>query len=449
VLVFSTGVALGTVMLFGLWPALKMSRPEISRMMQAGSRKVAGSLQSRRAHGALIAVQIALTLTLLAAAGGAMQGFERLMHTPLGYDPHNVLPVWIPLHDGTLTTWEERAAYFDRLRTALAAVAGVEEAAISSNATPPENGADMRYEVLGRTNREQMMTRVNLVSPGYFHLLGIPLQQGRVWTEAENRTGAHYAVINEAMARLEFPNGDAVGRQVKLPTVEGRSTIVLTELGIAQSWLQIVGVVADARNNGLKNPVRPAIYVPDTLLMSVNTQVLLKTRPAPVTLVHAIRTELKAVNADQQTDSSMEDLEQWIGEEPEWAQEHLVAWIFALFAGLALLLAAVGLYSVVSYSVAQRTSEFGIRMALGADRSHVMRIVLASMAWSVGAGIAAGVGLTLGLGRVLAGFSAQAAAGAWMLPCAVTLLAIVAGAACVAPARRAARVDPMTALRCE
>jgi predicted permease len=449
VLLFSTGVALGTVVLFGLWPAWRMSRPEISRMMQAGSRKVAGSQESRRMYGALIAGQIALTLTLMAAAGGAMRGVVRLMHTPLGYDPHNVMPVWVPLNDGTLTTWGERAAYFDRVKTVLSGMPGVENAAISSSGAPPYNGAEMRYEVLGSTSGEQMTARVNLVSPEYFHLLGIPLVQGRIWTEAENRTGAHYAVINKAMERREFPNGNPVGRQVRLPTIEGRSTIVLAEPGIAEAWLQIVGVVADARNDGLKYPVQPAIYVPDTLFMGEYTGVLVKTQTAPAAMVHAIRTELRKVNADQYTSSEMETLEDWIREEPEWTQEHLVAWTFGLFAGLALVLAAMGLYSVVSYSVAQRTSEFGIRMALGAERGHVLRIVFASTAWSVGAGIAAGVGLTLAMSRVLVAWSAESAGSVWILSAVVGLLAMVALAACLAPALRAARVDPMTALRCE
>ena len=449
VLIFSAAVAMVTVVLFGLWPAWKMSRPEISRMMQAGSRSVSGSRESRRMHGALIAGQIALTLTLLATAGGAMKGFTRLIHAPLGYDPHDVIPVWVPLHDGTLTSWAERAAYFDRVRTALSSVPGVEESAISSNATPPESGADMRYELLGQKGREQMTARVNLVSPEYFHLLAIPLMQGRVWTEAENRTGAHYAVINEAMVLREFPNGDAVGRQVKLPTIEERSAFVLTEPGIADAWLQIVGVVRDARNDGLKNPVKPAIYVPDTLFMSEFTSVLVKTKVPTGTMVHALRAELKAVNADQQTGSELEDLEDWIHEEPDWAQEYLVAWIFGLFAGLALVLAAVGLYSVVSYSVAQRTSEFGIRLALGAERGHVMRIVFASTAWNLGGGITAGVGLTLAMSRGLAAWSADTSGSVWMLSTAAVMLTMVALAACLAPALRAARVDPMTALRCE
>ena len=449
VLIFSAGIALATGILFGLWPALQLSRPQINQVMQSGTRKVAGSVYGRRTHGALIAGQIALTLILLAGAGGAMQAFVRLMHTPLGYDPHNVLPVWIPLHDGSLTTWADRAAYFDEIRTQLAKVPGVTGSAISSNATPPQNGAEMNYEILGKPSSEQVTARINLVSPEYFSILRIPLDQGRLWTEAENRNGAHVALINQTMARLNFPHGDAVGHSVKLPQIEGRSTIVLAAPGIANSWLQIVGIVADARNDGLRNPIKPAIYVPNTLFMSEFTQVLLRTSVPPGTLVHSVRAQLSAINPDQQTGSDIENLEQWIVEEPEWAQEHLVAWIFASFAALALALAAVGLYSVVSYSVVQRTNEFGIRMALGAQRGHLLRIVFASTAFSVGGGILAGLLLTLASSRLLASWLAGTSNNPIVLVGVALLLTAVAGIACAVPARRAASVDPMTALRCE
>ena len=449
VLIFSVAIAIATGVLFGIWPALQLSRPQINRVMQSGTRRVAGSVRGRRSHGALIAGQIALTLILLAGAGGAMQAFVRLMHVPLGYDPHDVLPVWIPLHDGSYSTWAARAAYFDQVRAKLSEVPGVIEAAISSNATPPQNGAEMHYEILGKPSPEQAMARVNLVSPEYFSTLRIPLDQGRLWTQAENRNGAHVAIINQTMARLCFPNGDALGHSVKLPQIEGRSTIVLAAPGIADSWLQIVGIAADARDDGLRNPVKPAIYVPDTLFMSEFTQVLLRTAVSPAALVHTVREHLSAINPDQQTGSDIDDLEQWIVEEPEWAQEHLVAWIFASFAVLALALAAVGLYSVVSYSVVQRTNEFGIRMALGAQRGHVLRIVFASMAFSVGGGIFAGLVLTLASNRLLASWSAGTSNNPIILLLVTILLTAVSGIACALPARRAASVDPMTALRSE
>jgi predicted permease len=449
VLIFSVGVAMCTGIIFGIWPALQLSRPQISAVMQTSTRKVAGNVHGRRTQSILIAGQVALTLILLAGAGGAMQAFVRLMHTPLGYDPHNVLPVWVPLHDGAYTTWNVRAAYFDQLRTRLAEIPGVSETAISTNATPPQNGSEMHYEILGKPSQEQATARVNLISPQYFSTLRIPLVRGRLWTEAENRNGAHLAIINETMARLIFPNGDAVGHSLKLPTIEARSTIVVTAPAIADSWLQIVGIAADARNDGLKNVIRPAIYIPDTLFMTEHTQILLRTSVSAATLGHAIRAQLRAADPDQQTGAEFEDLEQWILEEPEWAQEHLVAWIFASFAVLALALAAVGLYSVVSYSVAQRTSEFGIRMALGAQRGHVLRIVFASTAISIGGGMFTGVILTLASNRLLANWSGGTSNNPLILFGVILVLTAVAAIACAVPARRAASVDPMTALRHE
>ena len=449
VLIFSASVSLVSVVLFGLWPAWKLSRPEISRMMQTGSRKVTGSAESRRMHGILIAGQIALTLNLLTVAGGTMEGFVRLIHTPLGYDPHNVIPVWVPVHDGTLITWAERAAYFDRVKSALSEIPGVEETAISSGATPPTNGADMKYELLGGASGEETRTRLNFVSPDYFHLLRIPLRQGRLWTDAENHNGAHYAVINETMARLQFPNDDAIGKQLKFPTLEGRSTIILIQPGIPEAWVQIIGVVADARNDGLKKPVRPAVYIPETLRLSLGPQILVRTNSASAAMLHEIRAKLKAVNADQQTDSELVTLEDWIREEPEWAQEHLVAWIFGLFAGLALFLSAIGLYSVVSYSVAQRTSEFGIRMALGADRGHVLLIVVRSILGSLGIGIVIGICLTFAVSHMLAAWSAEEAGSMSILSVATAILCSVAMGACLYPARKASSIDPMSALRCD
>jgi ABC-type antimicrobial peptide transport system permease subunit len=168
-----------------------------------------------------------------------------------------------------------------------------------------------------------------------------------------------------------------------------------------------------------------------------------------MTLVHALREQLSAVNREQQTDSNVEDLDSWISDEPEWQQEHLAAWIFGVFAGLALLLAAVGLYSVVSYTVAQRTNEFGIRMALGAQRGNVLRIVFRSTLVSVGSGIVAGVALALALNTILAKWAQDNARDPVILLAAAFLLSAVSGLACAVPARHASESDPMTALRCE
>ena len=449
VLLFSMGVALLTGILFGIWPALQLSRPAMAQNLQSNTRRTAGTVYGRRTHSMLIAGQIALTLLLLAGAGGAMAGFARLMKTPLGYDPGHVMSVPIPIHEGVYRTWEERSAYIEQLRSKVADTPGVTVAAISANATPPRNGWNERFEIMGGSALEQQTAQINLVSPEYFASLRIPLLQGRVWTAAENHAGAHQVVINQALARIYFPNGDAIGHSIRVPSIENRPPIVLSAPGIADAWLVIVGIVGDHRNDGIKNPIKPEVFLPWTLTMREYTQILVRSDAPPLSLVHAIRGQLAQVNADQQTTQVISDLEGWLRDEPEWQQDHLVSWIFGAFSVLALLLAAVGLYSVVSYSVTQRTNEFGIRMALGAQRSHVMRIVFASMAVTVGIGIVAGIGLTVALNRVLAEWAEGSARHPLILLAASGVLMLVGAIACAVPARRASRAEPMNALRYE
>ena len=194
----------------------------------------------------------------------------------------------------------------------------------------------------------------------------------------------------------------------------------------SDGWLQIVGVVADARDDGLREPVKPAIYVPYTMKMPMFTQILVRTRGEPLSVLRAVRAQVHAVDPDQQVMGNVRNLEQWISTQPEWAQERLVATLFGAFAVLAMLLSVFGLYSVVSYIVAQRTNEFGIRMALGAGRTHVLRLVFASTALSVGGGMLIGVVLSLALKGVLSRW----AEGSSMDACIVLVVAAAAGRGC-------------------
>ena len=296
------------------------------------------------------------------------------------------MSVEIPIHQGLFTTWAGRAAYFEQLRAKVAETPGVTMTAISSNATPPSNGWDSPFEILGKPAVEERMTSLNFVNPGYFAVLRIPLLQGRIWSEAENRGGAHVAVINRTLAQRYFPNGDALEHSLKLPKIVDRPPLVLAAPDIADSWLTIVGIVDDALNDGLRKPVKPAVFVPYTLNMWLGTQILVRSDVPPLTLLHAVEEQLAAVDPEQQTYSADENLDAWISDQPEWQQEHLATWIFGILAWLALVLAAVGLYSVVSYTVTQRTNEFGIRMALGAQPRHVLRIVFLSTLRSLGGG---------------------------------------------------------------
>jgi len=282
-------------------------------------------------------------------------------------------------------------------------------------------------------------------------VLRIPLLQGRIWDQAENQRGAPLVVINQTLARRYFPNGDAVGHSIKVPELKAQPPFLFTSPE-SDGPLLIVGVIADKRDDGLSKPILPEAFVPYTMAMGMYTQILVRSEGSPMPLLHAIRAKVNSVDHDQQTNGQVRDLEHWISEEPEWARGRLVAWLFGAFAALALALAAVGLYSVVSYTVVQRTNEFGIRMALGAQRGHVLRIVFASTVVSVGGGVAAGLVLSMALSKVMAHWAeeSQAASHDPLLLAASTLvLLLVATIACALPARRAAGVDPMTAIRYE
>ena len=448
VLLFSVGLALFTGILFGLSPSLQLSRPDVSSIMQASSKRT-GGVRGKRLHSILIAGQIALTLVLLAAAGAAIEGFLHLMRTNLGYDPHNTMSVGIPVHDNTYTTWEARAQYFDNLLHKVGELPAVTSIAISTNATPPNSGWGQKFEVLGTPSLQEQQARLEFVNPEYFSLLQIPVLHGRIWDRPENQRSAHVAVVNLTLARQYFPNGDAVGHQIKLPDVKAEPPMRLEAPGATGSWLQVVGVVADSRNDGLRKPAKPAIYVPYTLFLVPWTQLLVHTQVPPLSILHEVRAQIRTVDPDQQVEYHVRDLDQWITHQQEWAQEHMIAMLFGGFAVLALLLAAVGLYSVVSYSVVQRTNEFGIRLALGAGRMDVVRLVFLSTALSVGGGLLAGMVLSLALNRVLAKWAENSVRNPLILFVVMVLMAIVAGVACMLPARRASSVDPTTALRYE
>ncbi|MFL6444051.1 MAG: ABC transporter permease [Candidatus Sulfotelmatobacter sp.] len=457
VLFFSVVVALGTGVLFGLWPALQLSRTHIGEIMQSGARRLAGSVRGRKAHSMLITAQVALTLLLLAAAGSSMKGFAQLIHQPLGYDPHNVMSIAIPLRASSYGTWPARAAYFEQLREKVAETPGVITAAISTDATPPRNGWTMGFEVLGKPmapgagavfdSSGSEIGSVNLISPEYFACLRIPVLQGRIWSDAENNKGAHVAVINRTLAQRYFPNGDAIGHSLRSGGLEGNPATVLSPPNIGATWFQIVGIVGDARNDGLRSAPRPSVYVPYTFSMGEGTEILVRSEVPPLTLQHAVGGQLRAINPDQI--SGAYDLETRLTDEPEWQQEHLAAWIFGIFAWLALALGAVGLHSVVSYTVAQRTNEFGIRTALGAQRGHLLRMVFKSALESLGAGILAGVILSLALSQIVAKWAQGNPRDPVILLAGAILLSFVSGLACAIPARRASKVDPMIALRSE
>jgi putative ABC transport system permease protein len=448
VLVFCIVIAVGTGILFGLSPAWQLSRPEVSQIMNANTRKTTGDVRGRKVHAMLIGGQIALTLLMMAGAGAAIEGFLKVAHRNLGYDPHNVMSVGIPIHDGTYKTWPERAAYFEKLHDKVAEVPGVKMAAVSSNATPPANGFNAHLQIVGRPAKSDQPFQFNMVSKEYFPALRIPIVQGRVWDEAETRRGAAVMVVNQAFAKKYFPAGDAIGQAVKVTELKPQPPFLLIAPGV-EDGVRIIGVIADKLDDGLSKPVLPETFVPYTMAMGMYTQILVRSDVPPLGLLHAVQVAVNSIDPDQQTSNDVRDLEHWITRLPEYARGQLVAWLFGAFAALALALASVGLYSVVAYTVVQRTNEFGIRIALGAERGHVLRLVFRSTVASVGAGIVAGVILTLALNKVMASWSAESVRDPMLLLGATFVLSLVASLASAFPAWRAAGVNPMTAIRYE
>ena len=449
VLLFSVGVAVLTGILFGLFPALQCGRPEISQVMQSGTRKVAGSVRGKQLHRILIAGQIALTLLLLTAAGATIERFVRIMHVTLGYDPHYVMSVGIPVHENTFKTWSERATYFTQLRDKIATLPDVVSTGISTNATPPDSGWNQPFELQGKTAAEDQKASVNFVDTRYFSTLGIPLRTGRLWDQTELNRGALMAVVNESFVKHYYPDGGVLGHSLKIPAMKSDSPQTLVVPG-SDGWVQIIGVTKDALDDGLDKPVKPAIYLPYTVNMWVWTQILVRSRVDPRDIAHSVRQQIVAINPDQQANMWNDGLlETWIRSQTVYARGRFVSVLFGAFSALALILAAVGLYSVVSYSVAQRTNEFGIRMALGARSGHVLKIVFASAGISVGAGVIAGLGLSFALNRLIGRWVENASASPLILLAVSLLLLMVAALACLLPARRASAVDPMSALRCE
>ena len=445
VLIFSIGLACVSAILAGLWPALQVSRPNISELLQGGTRRISGDLRGRRAHNAMIAAQVALTVLLLAAAAAAGKGFLHVLHVNLGYDPQRVLMVVIPWHAGSHGSWRDRAEYLEQLRAQVIALPQVESATIASNAVPPSNGNDVRVDFLGRPDLGSPEIRMNFVGPEYFSLLRIPVVQGRMWDHSETMRAASLAVINQSMARQFWPNGDAIGHAIRTPDLIDQPPVAPSAPG-ATGWLQIIGIVADSLNDGLHDPIRPAIYVPYSMHMWTFTRILAKARVAPLSLVQDVRTQIAKVDTSQQL-VAPHDLIEEIQVQPGYANQRLIATLFGIFSALALALASVGLYSVVSYAVATRTNEFGVRLALGATARDIARLVLSSTTTTVAAGLVAGITLSLAVSKFLAVYVNEPSRDPLILTLVAAILITAATAASLLPARRAAATDPMTAFR--
>jgi predicted permease len=460
ILAFSVALALLCGILFGLVPALRLSRRDSAHMLPGRQTGVVAAPAKSR-WSVLIAAQVALTLLLMATAGTAIRSFLGLMRTPLGYDPANVMRLGIiphahvtaPSEEESVPSRQARVAYIEQIRDKIASVPGVSSAAVAADATPPYSGAyaEGSFEIDGSGDRGQPQARVILVDQRYFAALRVPLLQGRIWNADENTRGDFIAVVNHAFATRYLSPSNALGQQLRIPGLTPRNHY---QVASAQStaWRQIVGVVGDARNDGLDRPAVPAIYLPYTTLLVSYAQFFVRTQSDPLTCLHSIRAAIASVASDQQISSSGFNgtitLNEALERDAQYRSQRLFSILFGVFSAMALALALVGIFSLVAYSVAQRTTEFGVRLALGAPRKHVLWVAARIALVSAAAGIVMGLALDSFLGAVLAHWMQNVFAAASLFA-AAALLALSALLACLLPARHAIAVSPTEALRYE
>jgi predicted permease len=460
ILAFSVALALLCGILFGLIPALRLSRRDSARMLPGRQTGIVAAPAKHR-WSVLIAAQVALTLLLMATAGTAIHSFLGLMRMPLGYDPANVMRVGIGLHNRKPGEWsriqprEARIAYIEQIREKIASLPGVSTVAVGVDATPPytEPFYDKFFEIEGTGDREQAQARVILVDQRYFAALRIPVLQGRIWNADENTRGDFIAVVNQTFATRYLSWSTGLGRQLRIPDLTSQNNRYRVTSAQSTAWRQIIGVVGDARNDGLNHPVVPAIYVPYTAVMQTDAPFFVRTQGDPLTYLHSIRVAVASISPDQQISAtggfnSTLTLNEAIESDAQYRSQRLFSILFGIFSAMALALALVGIFSLVAYSVAQRTTEFGVRLALGAPRKHVLWIAARIALVSAAAGIVIGLAVDSFLGAVLAHWMQNAFA-VGSLFAAAALLALSAILACLLPARHAIAVSPTEALRYE
>ncbi len=446
VLLFSIGVAMATGVVCGLWPALRASRIEMRQVADAGSHKLAGRKGTRNSHMALLAGQAAITVLLLACSGATVERLSRLMHADLGYDPHHLLSISLTVREGAHPTWGDRVAYFEQIRRSVEAVPGVLSAAIAESSLPPTNYVSTPVSIPGMSpaGREVEAERV---SGQYFATLRIPLLRGRAWSAPEIANAAHLALINQAMQRRYWPNSDPIGQTIVL----NRGVIALNVWTLVapgnDQHFQIIGVVGDTPNRSLEEQVLPAVYVPYTGVIHDWCNLMLRTRgTATAGLLHLIKQQVHAIDAGQAVGDivTAEDLLQG-----DMGRDRFVASLFTAFALLGLAFAASGLYCIQSFLVAQRAREFGVRIALGARREHIVSLVTRSTLLAILAGTGIGLALDIALSQIFSHWTSGNSRDPEMLGIAVAVLLTAATLASIVPARLAASIEPMEALRSE
>jgi len=441
VLLFTLGVAGLTALVFGLVPAMKAARKDLNDPLRDSGKGISGGFRHGRLRDAVVVLEVGLSLTLLVAAGLLMRSFVALRDVKLGLRPDHVLVARLPLPVDRYKTADQVTGFYRPLLQRLKALPGVLEATETST-LPPYGGIPSDIEVPGKTHAEKWNAMFQLVSEGYFPVLKIQFIGGRGFTEAEVNGARKLAIVNQTFVKKYLMNENPIGRQVRI------AQLAEFEDAVKEPTFEIIGLVADAKNRGLQDPPQPEIWVPYTVTGSAFRGILVRTANEPLTMMNAVQHEIWATDANVAV-TLTGTLEGYISQF-SFAGPRFGFFLMSIFGAIGLVLVTIGVYSVLAYTTARRTHEIGIRMALGANRSDVQGMVIRMGLRLVGLGVGIGLIVSVALGKVIAtqlwGVSAY---DPWTLVCVPALLLATGIVACWLPARRAAGVDPLVALRYE
>ena len=441
---FLAGICVLTGILFGIVPALQISKTNVNDLLKEGGRGNAGSTRARWLSGTMVVIELALTIVLLVGAGLMVRSFMKLYNSDLGIPTEHMMTMRLSLPSPKYRTPETRMAFYDRLAPRLTALAGVESVAITTN-VPGFGAGQRRIEIEGRPIPPRWEDRpeisMSTVSPTFFETAGVNIVRGRSFTETDGAPGSEVMIVNQRFAAEHFAGEDPIGRRIRFPVetpVAGQPE---------PKWRTIVGI-SRTIPNGPRDDRSPAsfAYTPLRLEPPNGPALLVRSRLDPAAVMNAVRREVQAVDPDQPV-FTVQTLEQ-MQAQSTWPYR-VFGSLFAIFALIALVLSAVGLYAVMAYSVTQRTQEIGVRMALGANSSRVMWLVMKRGLLQLAIGLMLGLAGAFGLSRVLTTLLVAGVPPTDPVTfAAITLLlSAVALAACLVPARRATRVDPLIALR--
>jgi putative ABC transport system permease protein len=441
VLGFTLLVSLATGVIFGLVPAWQASHVDLNSSLKSGSRTGGGGESKGRLRNGLVMAEVALALVLLICAGLLIQSFARLGQVQTGVRTERLLTARVGLPDSAYSKNEQTIAFFEQFLTRLRALPGVESASTIVPLPLSQSNMVTTYDIEERPlpDGQQAAAPVRIIENDYFKTMGVPLRQGRAFNEHDRFDSAPVVIVNERFAEKVFPGQNAIGKRIKpgFSADEG-----------PEKMREIVGIAGNVKHRSLKNDDTPEMYLPQTQIpFNIMTLVVRTSVSNPANLTSAIRTELAALDRNIPL-TSVRLFDEYISR--SLARPRFNALLLSIFAGTALLLTAIGIYGVMAYSVAQRTNEIGIRIALGAGKSSIFRLVVGQAMMLVGVSLVVGLAGAFAATRLLNSLLFGVGASDPMTFIAIVLLvSAVAFIAAWLPARRATRVDPIIALRAE